>query len=273
MVYVSATPAYRERNLAPDNVVEMIVRPTGLLDPVCFVRPATGQVEDALREAKLAIQVGQRVLITTLTKRSAEDLTSFLQEQHVQAKYLHADIDTLERSELLRDLRLGVFDVLVGINLLREGLDLPEVALVLVLDADREGFLRSETSLIQTCGRAARNVDGRVVFYADKQTAALKAALDEAERRRTIQRAYNEKHGIQPQTIRKRIVDSLSSMLGNGDESDSADSARTPEQIESRLAAVKTEMLRAASALDFEGAIRQRDEVRRLEALQLELGV
>lgn len=273
VVYVSATPAYRERNLAPDNVVEMIVRPTGLLDPVCFVRPATGQVEDALREAKLAIQAGQRVLITTLTKRSAEDLTSFLQEQHVQAKYLHADIDTLERSELLRDLRLGVFDVLVGINLLREGLDLPEVALVLVLDADREGFLRSETSLIQTCGRAARNVDGRVVFYADKQTAALKAALDEAERRRTIQRAYNEKHGIQPQTIRKRIVDSLSSMLGNGDESDSADSARTPEQIESRLAAVKTEMLRAASALDFEGAIRQRDEVRRLEALQLELGV
>ena len=214
---------------------------------------------------------GHRVLITTLTKRSAEDLTAFLQEQHVQARYLHADIDTIERSELLRDLRLGEFDVLVGINLLREGLDLPEVARVLVLDADREGFLRSSTSLIQTCGRAARNAQGRVVFYADRMTGALRAALDEADRRRAIQQAYNEKHGIVPQTIRKRITDSLSGILAD-DDGGAEGAALSPESLAARIEEARRSMLRAASSMDFEEAIRLRDEVRRLEVVQLELG-
>ena len=271
VLYVSATPSERERRLAGTEPVEMIVRPTGLLDPVCVVKPATGQVEDALAEARQAIEHGDRVLVTTLTKRSAEDLTAFFQEQHVQARYLHADIDTIERSELLRDLRLGVYDVLVGINLLREGLDLPEVAKVLVLDADREGFLRSETSLIQTCGRAARNVDGRVVFYADRNTAALQAALDEAERRRAIQQAYNETHGIVPTTIRKRITDSLSGILSD-DDGDESGATLSPESLAARIEEARKRMLRAASSLDFEEAIRLRDEVRRLEVVQLELG-
>ncbi len=268
VLYVSATPADRELRLAQRRVVEQIVRPTGLLDPVVEVLPARGQVEDALRQATVAVAAGNRVLVTTLTKRSAEDLTEFFQESGVRARYLHSDIDTMERSELLRDLRLGVFDVLVGINLLREGLDLPEVSLVLVLDADREGFLRSTTSLVQTCGRAARNAAGRVVLYGDQLTQSMQAAIDEADRRRAIQQAHNAEHGIVPQTVRKKITASLAGVLqaeeGEGVREEWGD-------LEARLAGLRKEMLASAGELDFENAIRLRDEIRRLEALQLEL--
>jgi len=277
VLYVSATPAQRERNLAGDHIVEQIVRPTGLLDPVCEVRPARTQVEDALAAALPVIESGERVLITTLTKRSAEDLTEFLQESGVRARYLHSDIDTLERSELLRDLRLGVYDVLVGINLLREGLDLPEVALVLILDADREGFLRSTTSLIQTCGRAARNAHGRVILYGDRITASMQAALDEADRRRAKQHAYNLEHGIVPKTIRKKVVDSLAGILGKEEHAAPSEQGGGhpligAAELAARLAELRREMLQAASSLEFEQAIRLRDEYHRLEAVQLEFG-
>lgn len=270
VMYLSATPGYREQAIVTEPPVEQIVRPTGLVDPPVEIRPAMGQVEDALASIKPVIDGGERVLVTTLTKRSAEDLTEFLQENSIKARYLHADIDTLERSELLRDLRLGVFDVLVGINLLREGLDLPEVALVLVLDADREGFLRSTTSLIQTCGRAARNAHGRVVLYADKMTKSINATLEEADRRREIQEAYNKEHGIVPRTIKKRIVDSLATMLGSESEEDETHHAPREEEIDAKIAELEKQMLVAASSLDFEQAIRLRDEVRRLEAARLE---
>jgi excinuclease ABC subunit B len=270
VMYLSATPGYREQAIVTAPAVEQIVRPTGLVDPPVEIRPAVGQVEDALASIKPVIEDGERVLVTTLTKRSAEDLTEFLQENSIKARYLHADIDTLERSELLRDLRLGVFDVLVGINLLREGLDLPEVALVLVLDADREGFLRSTTSLIQTCGRAARNAHGKVVLYADKMTKSIEATMGEANRRRAIQEAYNREHGIVPKTIRKRIVDSLATMLGSESNEDDAHPVPREEEIDAKIAELEKQMLVAASSLDFEQAIRLRDEVRRLEAARLE---
>jgi excinuclease ABC subunit B len=267
-LYVSATPSAREINLANQKVVEQIVRPTGLLEPKCEVRPALGQVEDAIFECKVEVGKGNRILVTTLTKRSSEDLTEFLQENGLKARYLHSDIDTLERAALLRDLRIGVFDILVGINLLREGLDLPEVSLVLVLDADKEGFLRSETSLTQTCGRAARNLDGRVVFYADKKTKSILATLEESSRRRAIQEEHNLKHGITPKSIRKGIASLL------GEESESAEASVDFEDLNSlrtRLNSLKKEMLSAAASLDFEKAIKLRDEVRRLEALELDL--
>ena len=267
-LYVSATPSAREINLANQKVVEQIVRPTGLLEPKCEVRPALGQVEDAIFECKVEVGKGNRILVTTLTKRSSEDLTEFLQENGLKARYLHSDIDTLERAALLRDLRIGVFDILVGINLLREGLDLPEVTLVLVLDADKEGFLRSETSLTQTCGRAARNLDGRVVFYADKKTKSILATLEESSRRRAIQEEHNLKHGITPKSIRKGIASLL------GEESESAEVSVDFEDLNSlhtRLNSLKKEMLSAAASLDFEKAIKLRDEVRRLEALELDL--
>ena len=273
VLYSSATPAPRELRLARERVVEQVVRPTGLLDPVCVVKPALGQVEDALAECRAVAARGDRALITTLTKRSAEDLTEFLQEQGARARYLHSDIDAIERSDLLRDLRLGVFDVLVGLNLLREGLDLPEVALVLVLDADREGFLRSATSLIQTCGRAARHEQGRVVFYADRRTSALDTALGEAERRRAIQAEFNRMHGIVPRSVRKKITDSLSGIIAaaGGASAVGEGAPRVPAKLAQRLTQARREMLQAAGELDFERAIRLRDEVRRLEALQLEL--
>jgi len=272
-IYVSATPTEREIELAHGRVAEQVVRPTGLLEPEIEVRPARGQVEDALTECRAAVAEGGRVLVTTLTKRSAEDLTEFLQESGVRARYLHADIVTIERSELLRDLRLGVYDVLVGINLLREGLDLPEVLRVLVLDADQEGFLRSRTSLIQTCGRAARNVAGRVVLYADRTTDSIAATIDECDRRRAIQRAYNAEHSIVPRSIRKRVTDALSGILaakfGEGD----AESPEllAPGELALRIDAARRAMLEAAGELDFDSAVKHRDEVRRLEALQLEL--
>jgi excinuclease ABC subunit B len=270
VMYLSATPGYREQAIVTAPPVEQIVRPTGLVDPPVEIRPAVGQVEDVLASIKPVIENGERILVTTLTKRSAEDLTEFLQENSIKARYLHADIDTLERSELLRDLRLGLFDVLVGINLLREGLDLPEVALVLVLDADREGFLRSATSLIQTCGRAARNAHGRVVLYADKMTKSIDATLEEASRRRVIQEAYNKDHGIVPKTIKKKIVDSLATMLGSESDQDEEQHVPREEEIDAKIAELEKQMLGAASSLDFEQAIRLRDEVRRLEAARLE---
>ncbi len=250
------------------------MRPTGLLDPEVEIRPAGAQVEDACKEAKRVVANGERVLVTTLTKRSAEDLTEFFQERGLRARYLHADIHTLERAELLRDLRLGVFDVLVGINLLREGLDLPEVALVTVLDADQEGFLRSTTSLIQTCGRAARNAHGKVILYADKKTNAIRQAVAEADRRREIQHAYNVEHGIVPMTVKKRISDSLSLLLSGEDGGEVADPASAVDAatLEARREQSKQAMLKAASELDFENAVKHRDEMRRLEALLLELG-
>ncbi|RMH03034.1 MAG: excinuclease ABC subunit UvrB [Planctomycetota bacterium] len=269
VLYVSATPGEDEVALSGGRVVEQIVRPTGLLDPEVEVRPARGQVEDALAQARSAVAEGHRVLVTTLTKRSAEDLTEFFQESGLRARYLHADIDTLERSELLRDLRLGVFDVLVGINLLREGLDLPEVALVLVLDADQEGFLRSTTSLIQTCGRAARNLSGRVVLYGDRVTRSMRATIEEAERRRRIQRRFNEEHGVVPRSVRKKIGPAL----GGVPDGPAAAAAvlPPPEELDRRLAVLERDMLTAAADLDFERAIELRDEIRRLEALRLEL--
>ena len=273
VLYVSATPGERELALAGGRVVEQVVRPTGLVDPEIEVRPAHGQVEDALAECRRAVEAGHRVLVTTLTKRSAEDLTEFLQENGLSARYLHSDIDTLERSELLRDLRLGVFDVLVGINLLREGLDLPEVARVLVLDADQEGFLRSTTSLIQTCGRAARNVEGRVVLYAERVTDSMAACIQECERRRARQIAYNEEHGIVPRTVRKKVADSLAGFLARDGGEEGEAPALLPEgDLEEHLEDLRRRMLAAAADLDFETALRLRDEMRRLEALSLELG-
>ena len=273
VLYVSATPGPRERVLAQDQIVEQVVRPTGLVDPLVEIKPAGAQVEDALQEAKATIARGDRVLVTTLTKRSAEDLTEFFQESGLRARYLHSDIDTIERTELLRDLRLGVFDVLVGINLLREGLDLPEVALVLVLDADQEGFLRSTTSLIQTMGRAARNAQGRVVLYADRRTNSIEQTIAESERRRAIQIAHNEEHGIVPQTIRKKISDSLAGILAGEDAKEEGTELVAPDraEMEKKRVALEKQMLLAAGELDFEQAVKLRDEMRRVEAWLLEV--
>lgn len=266
-LYVSATPAHRENAIVDDDAIEQIVRPTGLLDPVVEVRPAKQQVEDSLAQIFACLEDKHRVLVTTLTKRSAEDLTEFLQENKVKASYMHADIDTLQRSELLRDLRLGVIDVLVGINLLREGLDIPEVALVLVLDADREGFLRSATSLIQTCGRAARNVNGRVILYADKVTASMQSAIDESQRRRSIQHAYNLEHKIVPRSISKPVIDSLSGILLRKEDESSLDIAAFDWQQQSDD--LRQQMQLAAADLKFELAIELRNKLERLESQRL----
>src|SRR6185369_10659879 len=216
-IFVSATPAEYELQRAEGVVVQQIIRPTGLLDPEIEVRPVGSQVDDLLTEIRERVKMGDRVLVTTLTKRMAEDLTEYYSELGVRVRYLHSDIDTLERIEILRDLRLGEFDVLVGINLLREGLDLPEVSLVAILDADKEGFLRSETSLIQTMGRAARNVDGQVIMYADSVTDSMTRAMSETQRRRGVQQAYNAEHGINPETIRKAVTDILATLRPGGD--------------------------------------------------------
>ena len=298
-LYVSATPGDYELQRSGDCVTELVVRPTGLVDPPVDVRPAKGQVDDVVGEVRLRVQKHERVLITTLTKRSAEELTDYLRDLGIKVRYLHSDIDSLERTALIRDLRLGVFDVLVGINLLREGLDLPEVTLVAVLDADKEGYLRSKTSLIQTCGRAARNAEGRVILYADRRTDSIEGALGEMERRRVKQRAHNEQHGIVPTTIVKPVRDLLQAppdedgtpfdpSRGKGKKgkgrgkSQPGEPAATPAPVGKRQFAdhkellvhtkrLREEMMAAAKNLDFELAARIRDEVYRLEKLDMEL--
>ena len=276
VLYVSATPGPYEMAKVAGRVVEQIVRPTGLMDPRISVKPAANQVDDLLGEIRLQVQRGERVLVTTLTKRMAEDLTEYYQDLGLKVRYLHSDITTLERMEILRDLRLGIFDILVGINLLREGLDLPEVSLVAILDADKEGFLRSARSLIQTCGRAARNVRGEVLFYADKVTPSMAAALEETERRRTVQEDYNKEHGITPETIQSRIKDVLASVY----EQDyvtvplaAEEQARYQvEDIPAQIRKLKKEMQTAARKLEFERAAALRDQIRTLEAGQLKYG-
>ena len=269
VVYTSATPGPYEMKRR-QQTVELIVRPTGLIDPPVEIRPTKGQIDDLLAEIKLRVTAKQRVLVTTLTKRMAEDLAEYLGEIGIRVNYMHSDIGALERTDLLRDLRLGAYDVLVGINLLREGLDLPEVALVAILDADREGFLRSETSLIQTMGRAARHQDGRVIMYADRRTAAMEAAIGETARRRAKQITYNEEHGITPQTVQKAVRDTIRSAESRQEKL----AEKIPrellegggEDLEDLIEALETEMQAAAEKLDFEKAAELRDEIKALRA-------
>jgi excinuclease ABC subunit B len=267
LVMVSATPGPFER-AESTRVVEQIVRPTGIVDPEIEVRETKNQIDDLMNEIKGVAEAGDRVLVTTLTKKMAEDLTNYLLEYGVKVRYLHSEIDTLERIQIVRDLRLGEYDVLVGVNLLREGLDLPEVSLVAILDADKEGFLRGETSLVQTIGRAARNVGGRVLMYADKETDAMRAAIRETDRRRAIQVAYNEEHGITPETVRKGISE-MSEFLAMEDRAPrrrrrGRTEAETPEELERQVVAIEEEMLAAADDLRFEEAARLRDELKEL---------
>ncbi|WP_323766459.1 excinuclease ABC subunit UvrB [Marinovum sp.] len=272
-VFVSATPAAWELEQTGGVFTEQVIRPTGLLDPMVEIRPVEMQVDDLLDEVRKVTADGFRTLCTTLTKRMAEDLTEYMHEQGIKVRYMHSDIDTLERIEILRDLRLGAFDVLIGINLLREGLDIPECGLVAILDADKEGFLRSETSLIQTIGRAARNAEGRVIMYADRITGSMERALAETDRRRAKQVAYNEEHGITPATIRKNVDDVLSGLY-KGD----VDMNRVTAKVDKGLAGsnlqavldgLRADMRKAAENLEFEEAARLRDEVKRLEAVDL----
>ena len=273
-VYVSATPADYELRRTEGVVVEQVIRPTGLIDPAIEVRPAAGQVDDLLHEVRETAARGERILVTTLTKRMSEELTDYYRDLGVKVKYLHSDINTIERMQIIRDLRTGLFDVLVGINLLREGLDIPEVSLVAILDADKEGFLRSARSLIQTCGRAARNVAGRVIMYADTVTRSMGACIEETERRRIIQTEYNREHGITPQTVKK----GLRSILESIEEHDYCSLAKVAEQAEEyvplekipgMVKKIRKEMLAAAKELDFEKAAELRDRIRKLQDMEL----
>lgn len=272
-VFVSATPGPFELEETGGTVVELIIRPTGLLDPECIIKPATNQVEDLISEIQTTIAQGFRVLVTTLTKKMAEDLTAYLQELKYKTSYLHSNVHTLERIEILRDLRQGTIDVLVGINLLREGLDIPECGLVAILDADKEGFLRSEVSLIQTIGRAARNSAGRVILYADKMTKSIDKAVSETLRRRQIQQEYNEKHGIIPKTINRAIhalaeFEKIDSKL---DKKQAHTLFDNPAKLKTHIDKLKKEMLKAASNLEFEQAVKLRDQLKTLEEAALEL--
>ena len=283
VVYVSATPSEYELRKSEGMVIEQIIRPTGLIDPEVTVRPVRHQVDDLLKEIRARVALKERVLITTLTKRSAEDLTTYYENLGIKIKYLHSDIVTLERTEIIRDLRLGIFDVLVGINLLREGLDIPEVSLVAITDADKEGFLRSERSLIQTIGRAARNVNGRVILYADSITDSMKKAMSETDRRRKLQEQHNKDHGITPTTIKKRVSEGLSDLMGMEivvkDAQDKKKVLRQnlsvytddPKKLNLQIAKLRKQMKKASDQLEFEEAARIRDEIKRLEVLDLSL--
>jgi excinuclease ABC subunit B len=266
---VSATPGQFERERA-SRVVEQIVRPTGIVDPAVEVRATKNQIDDLMNEIRRRAEAEERVLVTTLTKKMAEDLTDYLLELGFRVRYLHSEVDTLERIQIIRDLRLGEYDVLVGVNLLREGLDLPEVSLVAILDADKEGFLRGETSLIQTIGRAARNVGGTVLMYADQETAAMRAAIAETDRRRAIQTAYNEKHGITPETVQKGISD-ITEFLAMESKAPKSRRSRSgkqvehsPQELERLIVELEEEMFAAAEDLRFEYAAKLRDELKEL---------
>ena len=269
-VFVSATPGPWELGQTKGKYVDQIIRPTGLIDPPVEIRPAKNQVDDLMYECKKVIESNYRVLVTTLTKKMAEDLTEYLHENGIKVRYLHSDIDTLERIEIMRDLRMGVFDVLVGINLLREGLDIPECAMVGILDSDKEGFLRSETSLIQTIGRAARNVEGRVILYADKETKSIKKAIQETDRRRKVQLAYNKKHNIDAKSIKKEISDILESVYEK-DYVKISEGSNVGGNLKKHLKALDKKMKNAASNLEFEEAAKIRDEIRKLESTELEI--
>lgn len=279
VVYVSATPANYELEKSEGIIVEQIIRPTGLIDPLVEIRPVKFQVDDILKEIRIRVEKKERVLITTLTKRSAEDLTEFFESMNVKVKYLHSEIHTMERSEIIRDLRLGVFDVLIGINLLREGLDIPEVSLVAITDADKEGFLRSERSLIQTIGRAARNVNGRVILYADTITESIKKAMGETERRRRIQTEHNEKNGITPASINKKISEGLGEMFDGSlnlkqlkeeyKQKEKTGKPIPPENLQKEIGILREKMKKLSKQLEFEEAAKIRDEIRRLEIMEL----
>ncbi len=268
-IYVSATPADYEKDVS-EGIVEQLIRPTGLLDPLIDVRPVTGQIDDLLGEINKRVELGEKVFVTTLTKRMSEDLTAYLEKMNVKVKYLHSDVKTLERVKIIRELRQDKFDVLVGINLLREGLDVPEVTLVAILDADKEGFLRSETALVQTIGRAARNAKGQVIMYADRITKSMKYAIDETERRRKIQESYNEKNGIVPKTIKKDIRDLISKEVSTVDTKSLDEVMKdtnklTKEMYEKLIDEYKKEMEVAAKYMEFERAAEYRDKIKELE--------
>ena len=282
-IYVSATPGKYEKAKTDSEIVEQIIRPTGLIDPPCEVRPAKTQIDDLIGEVRNVKEVGFRTLVTTLTKKMAEDLTDYLADVGIQVVYMHSDVDTLDRIEIIQDLRLGKYDCLVGVNLLREGLDIPECALVAILDADKEGFLRNDTALIQTIGRASRNTEGRVILYADKETKSIKYALSETNRRRVLQTEYNKKHNITPQSTKKAIGSALSNLYNKKNEivKDSA-----PDEIKQIIAlakkgdlgaidrkiqSLKKEMMEHAANLDFEKAAKTRDKIRELENVKIKL--
>jgi excinuclease ABC subunit B len=277
VIYVSATPADYELMKSEGVVAEQLIRPTGLLDPVCEVRPSQNQVDDLMEEIRLRTEIDERVLVTTLTKRMAEELTKYLTRYGVRCRYIHSDVDTLERVEIMRDLRLGIFDVLIGVNLLREGLDLPEVSLVAIMDADKEGFLRNERSLVQTIGRAARNINGKAILYADKVTESMRKTLEETQRRREKQHAYNQAHGMVPRQIEKSKDFVLAGSSGKGYYVEPGPSPlaadpivdyHTPEGLAKALQQVKSEMEKSAKSLDFIRAAQLRDQMLELEKLK-----